>query len=107
MIYLIDLKIVAKNIQAFISVRLILDESVDIKFFTLRIRNKRLQRIILRVFEPGPPNILDRFGHLVTSLQRELGIEVLLVQADDDIFAECSLLLRVVDDHLVVAWRQE
>lgn len=103
----VKVEIVSENIQTFVRIMFIPDKSFDLKFFLLSVRNETFNLVILRVFYPGSPNILNSFGCVISRLQRKFWIEIFLVQAYDDVFAKCSFLLWVINDHLMVARRQK
>lgn len=101
----VKVEIVSENIQTFVRIMFISDKSFNLKFFLLSVRYETFNLVILRVFYPGSPHILNGFGCIISRLQRKFRIEIFLVQANDDVFAKCSFLLWVINDQLMVARR--
>lgn len=107
MIHFVKIEIISKCVETFIGICFISEKSMGLEFILLSVRNKTFDLVILSVFIPGSPNILNCFGSIVSSLERKLRIKIFLVQAYDDIFAECSFLLWVINDKLMIARGQK
>lgn len=103
----VEVEVVSEGVQTFVGIMFISEIPMYLKLVLLRVRNETFDLVVLRVFYPSSPNILNRFGGVVSGLERELRVEIFLIQAYDNIFAKCSFLLRVINNELVVARRQK